>query len=224
MLTDLRPDFKLLETMLWEPEDGIFLLDEHLQRLGKSAAYFDIPLDLHAVLISLEEVGRTCAGVPHRIRLLVSREGTAELEMSPLDEGRARSPSALRTARRSDSALIAALAAAPVDWQDIFLFHKTTHREVYEKAKAAFPEVDDVILWNERREVTESTIANVVIQKDGRYITPPVNCGLLAGTFRGHLLQSGEIEEGIITLKELEAADKIFLISSVRKWRSAELK
>jgi para-aminobenzoate synthetase/4-amino-4-deoxychorismate lyase len=116
-----------------------------------------------------------------------------------------------------------ALARESVDSQDIFLFHKTTHRDVYKNAKADFPGCDDVILWNEKAEVTESTIANVVIRKEGRLLTPPVDCGLLAGTFRGHLLKVGEIEESIISVDDLKAADAVYLINSVRKWQRVEL-
>lgn len=115
------------------------------------------------------------------------------------------------------------LALEPIDSQNVFLFHKTTHREAYEKAMADFSAVDDVILWNERGEVTESTIANVVIRKDGRLVTPPVDCGLLAGTFREHLLTAGEIEESILSVDDLKAADEVFLINSVRQWRRVEL-
>ena len=145
----------------------------------------------------------------HRIRLLVARDGTFEVQHFPMD---------------SDLTGIyrVRLAEEPVDSQDTFLFHKTTHRPAYEKAKAACPGCDEVILWNERGEVTEGCIANVVIRKNGRLITPPVECGLLAGVFREHLLKNGEIEEGIVTVDELRAADEVFLVNSVRKWHKAK--
>ena len=205
VLTQPRPEFQLLETMLWESGSGVFLLNEHLQRLGKSAAYFDVPLDIYAIQ---KELDRACGEVPNKIRLLVSRDGAFEVQAIPQESG-------------GDAAVVIVLAKEPVDSQDVFLFHKTTHRTVYESAKADFPDCDDVILWNERGEVTEGTISNLVIRKEGRLITPPVECGLLAGTFREHLLKRGEIEEGIISVEELNAAKEVFLINSVRKWRKA---
>ena len=205
VLTQPRPEFQLLETMLWEPGAGIFLLDEHLQRLAKSAAYFDVPSDIYAIQEELEQV---CGDVPHKIRLLVSREGAFEMQAVPQESG-------------GDADSTVALAKGPIDSQDVFLFHKTTHRAVYDAAKAGFPEADDVILWNEHGEVTEGTIANLVIRKDGKLVTPPVGCGLLAGTFREHLLKTGEIEEQVISIDELMVADEIYLINSVRKWRKA---
>ncbi len=128
-----------------------------------------------------------------------------------------------RWARRLDAASTLVLAKCPVDSGDVFLYHKTTNRAVYEKAKADFPEADDVLLFNERGEVTESCIANVVVELDGRKVTPPGSCGLLAGTFRDQLLSQGEIEEGVVTLDDLRRADSVWLINSVRKWRTVDL-
>jgi para-aminobenzoate synthetase/4-amino-4-deoxychorismate lyase len=229
VLTAPRPDFQLLETMLWQPEEGIFLQEEHLQRLGRSAAYFDIPLDIHAVHSALQELRHTCAGVEHRIRLLVSRDGNAEIQTFPFSDGGVRPPArpsgrSSAMPRPDDPVLHVALAKDPVDSQDVFLFHKTTRRDVYENAKADFPDCDDVILWNEQGEVTEGTIANIVIRKDGRLVTPPIGCGLLAGTFRGFLLDAGAIEEGVITLDDLKTSREIFLVNSVRGWQRAELR
>jgi para-aminobenzoate synthetase/4-amino-4-deoxychorismate lyase len=236
VLTQPRPEFLLLETMLWEPEGGIFLIDEHMQRLGKSAAYFDIPLDQYGVLQGLEEISHTSQGVRMRIRLLVSQDGVFEVEAFPIAQCRTASPPAGGNAFRADedrfspagrgndtTPLRVKLAMEPIDSQDVFLFHKTTHRDVYENARADHPDADDVILWNGRGEVTESTIANLVIRKDGRLVTPPVDCGLLAGTFRGYLLKAGEIEESIISVDDLKAADAVYLINSVRKWQRVEL-
>ena len=219
VLTQPRPDFQLLETMLWEPDSGIFLLDEHLQRLGKSAAYFDVPLDVYAIHDALDRVVSEFDEAPHRIRLLVARDGTFEVQTHRFPpDGRVNDTTPFRIK----------LAKEPVDAQDIFLFHKTTHRAVYESAlakaaadKPAGKALDDVILWNERGEVTEGCLANVVIRKEGKLITPPVECGLLAGTFRKYLLKSGEIEEGILSVEDLRSAEEVFLVNSVRKWHKA---
>ena len=115
------------------------------------------------------------------------------------------------------------LATKPVDSSDRFLFHKTTRRNFYTEQLALRPDCDDIIFWNERGEITESSIANVVVRFDGELFTPPVSCGLLAGTFRAHLLDRGEIKERVITIEELKSAGEIFLINSVRKWMKAEL-
>ena len=210
VLTRPRPDFQLLETMLWEPGSGVYLLDSHFQRLGKSAAYFDIPLDVPAVQGKLDQTLQNIVQVPHRIRLLLSRDGGFEIQSSQI-------------LQLPDECITVALGKKPVNSQDVFLFHKTTHRFVYDQAKADFPNCDEVILWNERGEVTEGCIANVVIRKDRKLITPPVECGLLEGVFRGQLLANSTIEERVILVDDLKAADDIFLVNSVRKWQKALL-
>jgi para-aminobenzoate synthetase/4-amino-4-deoxychorismate lyase len=111
-----------------------------------------------------------------------------------------------------------ALASRPVDSSDRFLFHKTTHRDFYDAELAARPDCDDIVFWNERGEITESSIANVVVPIDGQLFTPPVESGLLAGTFRNQLIHEGKLKERVITVKEFQNAPEIFLINSVRKW------
>jgi len=76
------------------------------------------------------------------------------------------------------------LAREPVDSSTIWLYHKTTRREIYDQARAARPDCDEVILWNERGELTEACTANVVLDRAGDWVTPPVMSGLLAGTLR----------------------------------------
>jgi para-aminobenzoate synthetase/4-amino-4-deoxychorismate lyase len=105
------------------------------------------------------------------------------------------------------------LATQPVHSSDRFLFHKTTQRNYR----------DNVIYWNERNEVTETSIANVVVRLNDQLFTPPVSCGLLAGTFRDYLLAEGTIKERVITIDELKNAKEFFLINSVRKWIKATL-
>jgi para-aminobenzoate synthetase/4-amino-4-deoxychorismate lyase len=92
---------------------------------------------------------------------------------------------------------------------------------VYERARR--PDCDDVVLWNGAGEVTESTTANVVARLGGRLVTPPVVCGLLAGTFRAELLTTGAVVEACVTTERLADADALWLVNSVRGWRPAVL-
>ena len=80
-----------------------------------------------------------------------------------------------------------------------------------------------MILWNERQEVTEATTANIVVELDGALVTPPVECGLLAGTYRAELLAQGEVREGIVTIDRLRIAPRLWLINSVHERREAVL-
>jgi para-aminobenzoate synthetase/4-amino-4-deoxychorismate lyase len=207
IFTEPPPEFDLLETLRLTPETGYFLLDYHLRRLRDSAAYFDIPFDEGRLRRRLEEKARESGDTPQRLRLLLKRDGTETIESAPL--------AIAETAPR----ISVKLAAKPVDSSSPFLYHKTTRRDVYEQARAACPGCDDVLLWNERGELTETTIANVVVELDGRRLTPPVESGLLPGTFRQWLLDCGEIAERTIRLEDLPRATRLWRVNSVRGWQ-----
>jgi len=209
VLRSPTPEFDLLETILWDPAQGFVLLERHLLRLEDSAAYFDYPYDAPRIVKALDRAIRELPRQPHRIRLLVSNQGIIRVESAPLD--------------RNTRPWRLAVAAGPVAREDPFLCHKTTHRQVYQAHRERFPEHDDVLLWNDQGEITESTLANVVVLRQQRWVTPPVDCGLLAGTFRAELLDQGKIEEETLGLRELRAAERICLINSVRQWIDTEL-
>ena len=80
-----------------------------------------------------------------------------------------------------------------------------------------------MVLYNERGELTECCIGNLVLERDGVRYTPPVEAGLLAGTFRAELLAQGAIRECALTIDELAGADALYLINSVRRWVELEL-
>lgn len=92
---------------------------------------------------------------------------------------------------------------------------------MYDQVLAACSGYDDVILWNEKCEVTESCIANIVVELDGELYTPPVRCGLLAGTFRAHMLEQGKVRERVISMEDLVRSPHIYLVNSVRKEQEA---
>lgn len=196
------PRFALLETLLWSRTDGYFLLDDHLARLQASAAYFSRPVAIRAIREKLATLALHLLPQPHRIRLLVPQGDSPVLEAHILPPSPR--PYRVRLARR------------PVNALDPFLYHKTTHRHVYDQALAESSGCDDVLLWNEKEELTESCIANVVVELDGGLLTPPVHCGLLPGTYRSLLLRQGKVREEVIRIRDLYQCSRIFLVNSVR--------
>ena len=211
VLANRPPEFALLETMRWSPDTGYFLLDRHLARLTESAKYFDFPISIDAIRAELDLLASSLSG-NQRIRLLVSKTGAISLEHQPLLESTPEGPVRLR------------LADAPVDASDAFLHHKTSNRATYDHALAKADDCDDVILWNQSGEVTETCIYNLIIETpDGRLLTPPVSCGLLAGTYRALLIEQGKITEQVVTLAALKSAVSISVINSVRGIRPALL-
>lgn len=204
ILDSPAPDFALLETILWEPGSGYFLLEKHLERLMRSASYFDRDIPAEAIRGKLAEAGRHMAPEPHRVRLVIPETG------EPFIETKA-------AASRSGKPYRLCIAHTRVDSKNPFLYHKTTNRKVYEEAAAASPGYDDVLLHNERNEITESCIANIVVEMNGRLLTPPVQSGILAGTYRNHLLEQEKIEERVIHVEDLHSCSRIYLINSVRR-------
>ena len=209
VLTRRFPDFDLLETMRWTAAEGVARLERHLARLAGAAEYFGFALDLDAIRDRLADLDPAEMPNPARLRLLVGRRSELRLEAHPLELPAAPGPVRLGLAREA------------VDADDVFLYHKTTHRAVYEQARAGRPDCDDVLLWNARGQLTEATTANVVVSLDGRLVTPPVESGLLAGVLRAELLETGAVQEQVLTVDDLARRQAIYLVNSLRGWREA---
>lgn len=213
ILREPPPTLSLLETLRWDPACGYLFLREHLDRLLDSAGYFDFPVTRAGALSAL--VGAVSAGLRARacrVRLLLDQDGALRTQAEALEDPFADRPEAaarIWSVRR---------APKPIDVRDRFLYHKTTRREVYEQARAACPGADDVLLWNVRDEVTESTIGNVAVLTGGGWITPPTASGLLAGTYRARLLTEGRLREQPVRWADLEHARCICILNSVRGW------
>ncbi len=211
ILTTAPAEFSLLESLLWTPEGRYSCLNEHLRRLRESAEYFGFPPCDEAAAAELASLAARLPAAPHKVRLLVARDGKISSQSQPIGEGELAEPVRLE------------LAARPIDAADVFLYHKTTRREVYSAAAAACREGDDVLLYNERGEVTETTRGNIVLRRGDELWTPPVSCGLLPGTFRARLLTEGKIRERVVPLEMLSDCDEMFFINSVRHWRRATM-
>jgi para-aminobenzoate synthetase/4-amino-4-deoxychorismate lyase len=198
--------FQLLETMLLENGE-YFLLDRHITRLRESADYFGFEFISDDIASSLNQIARDYPVDRWKVRLLLSEGGRFEIGVyaSPVSE----------RIRR------VGFAKEAVSSSNRMLFHKTTERGMFQSALERFKDYDDVVFFNEKGEVTESANANVVLPTEDQLWTPPVSCGLLAGTFRQHLIDEGKLQERIITVKELRECGDFFLINSVQKWMKA---
>lgn len=194
-------EFQLFDSILLE-HGKYFLLTQHLERLRNSAEFFGFEFH-EGVVSTLERVAAENPPGSFKVKLTLWKDGRIEVASSAI--------------QRRESWRVA-LATEPVNSSDRFLFHKTTRRDFYNAQLESRPHCDDLIFWNEKGEVTESSIANVVVSIDGQLFTPSIESGLLAGTFRAQLLAEGKIKERVITIAEFERANEIFLINSVRKW------
>ncbi len=206
--------FSLFESLLW---NGSYAwLDEHLQRLGRSAAElgFDFNevhlrqlLDRHTV-----DAGMAASGGRYKVRLVLDSSGKATVTSERIGL-----PGMVKVC----------LSAVRTFSGDSMLRHKTTQREMYDRQltlarQAGF---DEVIFCNERGEVTEGAISNIIIRTvDGRYLTPPLTSGLLGGIWRSYFLRTrAQAYEEVLTLSDVRDAEQLFICNAVRGLRPAEL-
>lgn len=193
--------FDLLETM--RLDNGAYpLRHSHLARMADSAQHFGFdhhPKDIDAALTTLAKQNAT--GI-FRVRLLSSRLGKVQTEIYPLEP--------------NPEKITFQLAHAPINENDLFLRHKTTNRKIYDPF-APPPGVFDTLLYNSRGEITEFTRGNVVVEIDGRRLTPHINCGLLPGTLRAEMIARGQISEAVLSRDDLNRATRIWFINGLRR-------
>lgn len=204
-LSEEQPDFSLLET-IGLVDGSYFVLEEHLSRLQASANYFNIVMNKDKLLVKLETLKADYPSSSWRIRVTLAKDGKFTItkqEMNKLDN------------------VIVGIANEPIQQENIFHYHKTTNRSIYTKHQQ--DKWFDVILWNEKREITEFTIGNIVVEIDGNYYTPPIECGVLPGTYRSFLLNASKINEKVLYIEDLVLAENIWLINSVRQWVNVHL-
>lgn len=206
--------FNLIETILWQPSKGYFLLKFHLDRLLDSAEYFNFRCDRNHVINELKKIEKKFKKTyDHRVRLLLSKDGEVKTSFS-----RARGLKKTEKVKFSNKRISS---------KDIFFYHKTTNRKLYDnelkkwRKKGYF----DVIFSNKKNQITEGAISNIIIKKGEIYYTPPISCGLLDGVYRRHLLRGGKIplKEKILYKSDIRNADKLYMINSVRGMAEAAL-
>ena len=207
-----QPDkFFLIETMLW---NGSYpFLEMHLDRLEDSADYFGFTCNRAEIRAALEQHARQFADPSDRkVRLLlIDADGNCGINSERL--AMAGDPNHIGRVR---------ISSHRTDPADSTLYHKTTQRPLYalEYSQAASNGYEDVLFLNLRGEVTEGAISNIFIEKNGRWFTPPIECGLLSGVYRRHVLETRpDIEERILSLDDLRTADALYLTNAVRGLR-----
>jgi para-aminobenzoate synthetase/4-amino-4-deoxychorismate lyase len=228
-LTRPAPVFQLIETMLWRPRQGFWLLDPHLERLAQSARYFIYPFDRQAIVARLHEVaaGFINAGPPRRVRLTLARDGEIEITDAELPMTDVPASALLQEDSRGDAAKApdrflpqVVFSDKRTDSHDPYLFHKTTRRRLYddERRRAVAAGFYEVLFRNERGEVTEGSVTNIFIRKGDFYLTPPVDCGLLGGVFRQYFMAANplQVKEAVLTRQDVVEADGLYVANSVR--------
>ncbi|WP_029941945.1 aminodeoxychorismate synthase component I [Sphingomonas astaxanthinifaciens] len=182
------PAIDLIETMRFDPHEGVVELDRHLDRLKSSAEALGFHFDRHAARNELQAAtfGRR---VPGAARLLLSPTGMMAVEVR-----------ALPTHRREE--LQVKLVPLPVAEEDYRLRFKTTDRAFYDDARLASG-VDEVVFVDREGRLTEGSFTSVFVERDGRLLTPPLSRGLLPGVLRDKLISEGQAVEHDLTEADL---------------------
>jgi para-aminobenzoate synthetase/4-amino-4-deoxychorismate lyase len=215
-LTKPHEDFQLIETILWQSENGYWLLDEHLARLQDSAAYFQFTCAQTQITAALDQLAQTltAGNINQRVRLLLAGDGAVTLSASACGQEKT------LAAGSSEKLPQVRFSSARTDSHDTYLYHKTTRRKLYnqEREKAVNDGYYEVLFVNERGEVTEGAISSVFIKKGGVFYTPPLQCGLLPGVFRSHFMAVSPkpVIEKILFPADLADADAVYVANSVR--------
>ncbi|RUM44569.1 MAG: aminodeoxychorismate synthase component I, partial [Desulfocapsa sp.] len=206
-LTKSQPVFSLFETLLLEGNDRYWLLDYHLQRLRQSAEYFLFSYDEQWVLQELEQVKRENRDAFSRVRLSLQKDGEVFIESAQCESPKERCLS--HTPKKADAELpLISLSARRVDSTSPFFFHKSSQRKLFQEefVRARQEGLFDILFCNERGELTEGCITNLILHRDGQYVTPKLSSALLAGTMRRKLLEDTDIPvvEQTLTLQDLQ--------------------
>jgi 4-amino-4-deoxychorismate lyase len=188
-LTVSAGHFDLIETMAFDPEHGLPMLDLHLARMTRSATELHFRFDRHALRNELQAA--TFALIkPARVRVLLGPDGEMAIEISP---------------PRSWPQAIMPVSIQPrgVPADDIRLRHKTTNRDFYAAAHKAGGTYE-VLLVDDAGYLTEGTFSNIFVERGDTLLTPPLSRGLLPGVLRQHLLDLGEAKEADLRRSDLE--------------------
>lgn len=212
-LTDPVRRFELIETMLYVPGDGVWLRGYHLARLAASAAYFGFVYDAVKVRDVIDAAIATHADKRLRVRLLLDEDGGVSATATPQPETPA------------DAVMRYVISDTRISSTDLFLYHKTTRRELYDREWKHYSETlgaDEVVYLNENGELAEGSRTTIFLERDGRLLTPRLAAGLLPGTLRAALIDDGRAVEARLTIEDVNAAKVIYLGNSVRGLVRAE--
>ncbi|HEV7659405.1 MAG TPA: aminodeoxychorismate synthase component I [Allosphingosinicella sp.] len=198
--------FDLIETMRFDPHDGVVDLDRHLERLKASADALDFAFDRHEARNELQAA--TFRAGPSRVRLMLARGGALAIEMRPLE-------------RAPEEPVAVALGSLPVPPDDFRLRHKTSDRAFYDEACAAAGTFE-ILFRDSEGFLTEGSFTSLFVERGGVLVTPPLGRGLLPGILRGRLIDEGRAAEG--DLVEADLAGGFYIGNAVRGLVRARLR
>ena len=203
-----REDLELIETFLWDPEKGAPDIDLHLERMCKSAANLKCKFEIIKIK---EQILKIKSQSRLRCRLSLRFDGKINLTTASLSS--------------NSKTWILGLSVSILGSSDPWLLHKSSNRGLYDAERANLPDgVDEFIYINERNEVCEGTITNIFVKVAGHWLTPPLSSGCLPGVLRRKKIEDASCKVKIVTLSDLQGAEKITVGNALRGEIEAVLK
>ena len=179
-------------------QNSLLFEEQHLERLTKASRYFAYPFDPGDLRQKIEAECRACdSHQDYRLRISLSKSGEIELSrqvLTPLSPGFCQAKLCLQEA----------------DLHQAFTYFKTTHRPHLSLGE------QEIIYHSAAGELLETSIGNLVLKIAGKLYTPPINLAILPGIYRQHLLETGQVEEKVLTLTDLNHAETIYACNVVR--------
>ena len=192
-----EPHFDLLTTGRIHQGELTFK-EQHLIRLREASRYFTYPYNEQKLLKELqEELTHLDPSLDYRCRIALQKNGNFQLTITELTDLPA-------------SYLQAQLTEQKLDLASSFTYFKTSQRAhlTAKHQEQIFHLPDGTLL--------ETTIGNLILEIKGKLYTPPARLPLLDGIYRRHLLETGQVEEKLLTLKDLEVADRVYACNALR--------
>lgn len=191
--------FDLIETMFFDPVEGVQRLEGHLARMKASAQMLGFTFDRHGARNSLQSATFRLRSAA-RVRMRLAPSGALAVEVSPLP-------------RLAELPVPVAVRPAPMAADDFRLTHKTSLRAAYDSARHESGAAE-VVFVDEPGFVTEGSWSNVFVERGGQLLTPPLALGLLPGVLRAELIDKGRAVESHLRLADLESG--FFIGNSLR--------
>ncbi|OHC99008.1 MAG: aminodeoxychorismate synthase, component I [Sphingopyxis sp. RIFCSPHIGHO2_01_FULL_65_24] len=194
-----RESFDLIETMLFDPVEGVQRLEGHLARMKASAAALGFTFDRHGARNVLQSATFRLRSAA-RVRMRLAPSGALAVEVSPLP-------------RLAELPVSVAVRPAPMAADDFRLAHKTSLRAAFDAARSEAGTAE-VVFVDEPGFVTEGSWSSIFVERAGQLLTPPLSLGLLPGVLRAELIEKGRAVESHLRLADL--ADGFFIGNSLR--------
>jgi|TARA_B100000497_G_C7662168_1_gene398913 4-amino-4-deoxychorismate lyase len=198
-------NLEIIETLCFNPENGFLRLPGHIDRLEATCSKLQYPFDRGSILMAL---GEAVGSKSSRVRLTINIDGKIDIKIGKVEN-----------IERWNIGISDKVLNSDDPWLSV----KTTNRIVYDTERANLTDLDELLFLNENNEVCEGTISNVFVLVGDLFLTPPLSCGCLPGILRQEMLSNGKAKEQILFLRDLIAADKVFIGNSLRGLIAADL-